>query len=57
MEFKSWNGKKFIMLLECPFCGGQPDIFHIGNDFTKTRKIKIKCNNCRIEIGIHIINS
>jgi Lar family restriction alleviation protein len=36
-------------LLPCPFCGGKPSITRIGNNYTKTRKVKIKCQKCRIQ--------
>jgi hypothetical protein len=36
-------------LLPCPFCGSAPEVEHIGNDFTKSRKVKIRCPQCRIE--------
>lgn len=32
-------------LLTCPFCGSDPKIKFIGNDYTKTRKVEIKCSN------------
>lgn len=38
-------------LLDCPFCGSEPKMTFIGNNHTKSRKVKIKCKNafCRIE--------
>lgn len=48
-EIKSWFDGKKIKLMSCPFCGGEPDLQHIGNDYTKKRKIKIKCKKCRCE--------
>lgn len=36
-------------LLPCPFCGSAPDIKFIGNDSTKSRKVQIRCPECRIE--------
>ena len=35
-------------LLECPFCGGIPQLNFIGNDYTKTREVNIRCSNCRV---------
>ena len=34
-------------LLDCPFCGGRPKVKYIGNSYTKTRKIELKCSGCR----------
>lgn len=36
-------------LKKCPFCGDIPEIIFIGNNHTKSRKVTIKCNKCRIE--------
>lgn len=36
-------------LLPCPFCGTNPIVETIGNDYTKSRKITIKCPSCRIQ--------
>jgi Lar family restriction alleviation protein len=35
-------------LLPCPFCGGQPGIRSIGNDYTKDRGFDVKCLDCRM---------
>ena len=37
-------------LKPCPFCGGDAVTEYIGNDHTKTRKLKIKCKDCRIQL-------
>ena len=43
-----WDGSK-KHLWACPFCGGYPEMQHIGNDFGRVKKIKIKCPDCRVE--------
>lgn len=37
-------------LLPCPFCGSEPVMKHIGNDYTKSRAVEVKCSNayCRV---------
>ena len=35
--------------LYCPLCHTELKITHIGNEHTKSRRIKVKCPNCRIE--------
>jgi len=49
MKFTSWDNTKEIELANCPFCGSEPTIKHIGNDRTKKRSIEIKCPKCRIK--------
>lgn len=36
-------------LKPCPFCGAIPVLQEIGNDFTKRRKVIVKCPRCRIQ--------
>lgn len=48
-EFKSLYTGKILNLLCCPFCGTYPQVMHIGNEYTKSRKITIKCKSCRIQ--------
>ena len=40
---------QIIDLLDCPFCGAHPEVKHIGNAYTKSRKITIRCPSCRVE--------
>lgn len=47
MNFKSMYRNIELELLDCPFCGSEPKIKHIGNDHTKKIKIEIKCSKCR----------
>ncbi len=49
MEFQPFEGDKMIYLLVCPFCGSDPSIKHIGNNYTRARKIEIKCTACGIK--------
>ena len=48
-EEKGWNNDRVIKLLPCPFCGGEPELLHIGNDFKPKKRITIRCKKCRVE--------
>ena len=43
-------------LLPCPFCGSTPTWHLIGNEFTKSQKIVVKCPKCRIQRTDAILN-
>ena len=51
-EYLPNTGNSFMAdeLLPCPFCGGEPELKFVGNDYTKSRKATIKCKKCRAEI-------
>lgn len=49
MKFTSWDNTREIELSPCPFCGGEPVVKHIGNDYVKKRSIKVRCSKCRVE--------
>lgn len=34
----------------CPFCGGNSSLHFIGNDFTKSATVEIKCDDCRVKM-------
>jgi len=36
-------------LKPCPFCGSKPIIIKVGNNFTRKKSVRIKCQSCRIE--------
>jgi len=42
----SGNNFEADKLLPCPFCGGKPELTFIGNDYSKKRKVEIKCTSC-----------
>ena len=48
IEIKSPYTQKIISLLPCPFCGSNPEMKFIGNEYTTKRSVKIICNECRI---------
>lgn len=37
-------------LKQCPFCGGEPELIEIGNNWTKKRSVTVKCPTCRIQL-------
>lgn len=41
---------KNIELAPCPFCGSEPEMKYTGNEWTKSRKIEIKCPGCRVKL-------
>ena len=43
-------------LLPCPFCGAAPLWHLIGNKYTHSQKIVIKCPKCRIQRTDAILN-
>lgn len=43
-------------LLPCPFCGGEPKLIFIGNNFTKSRKVEIICMKCRCKRTIGTVH-
>jgi len=47
MIFEKWDGSKSEQLLNCPFCGDEPTVEHMGNSLTKKRSIIVKCKGCR----------
>lgn len=59
IEYKPHSGVNFLAdeLLPCPFCGGEAVLTFMGNDYAKSRKVEVKCPNCRAKIinaGIRI---
>lgn len=48
-EIKGWTDGKIVKLLPCAFCGGEPELLHIGNDYKPKKRITIKCKKCRVE--------
>ena len=50
--YKPHSGNDFLadVMLSCPFCGGEPELTFIGNDYSKKRKVEIKCRGCRVTL-------
>jgi Restriction alleviation protein Lar len=48
--FKQHDRERAIELdlMPCPFCGGEPAMREIGNDYTKKRAIEVYCLSCRV---------
>ncbi len=49
MGLKRFDETEEIELKPCPFCGGNPEAIHIGNEYTKKRRVEIKCTKCRVK--------
>jgi hypothetical protein len=51
IEYFPNTGETFFAdeLEPCPFCGSVPELNFIGNDYTKSRKVVVKCKKCRIQ--------
>lgn len=50
-EYQPHASNAFIadVVLPCPCCGGEPELTFIGNPYTKSRKVNIKCKKCRLQ--------
>jgi len=48
MKLKSWDETREIEFFPCPFCGGEPVVHHIGNDYRNKKAIEVKCTKCRV---------
>ncbi len=44
-ELHHYN-QKADFLKPCPFCGNVVDIYKIGNDYSKSKKVEIHCRSC-----------
>ena len=42
---------EYVVLEVCPFCGSEPTITQIGNNFAKKRSIEIKCGECGVKMA------
>ena len=50
-EYQPHSSNAFMadVMLPCPCCGGEPELTFIGNPYTKSRKVTIKCKKCRLQ--------
>lgn len=39
-------------ILPCSYCLGKPDKRNIGNSYTKSRGVEIRCRKCNVKIKI-----
>lgn len=51
--YKPHSGNDFLadVMLPCPFCGSEPKLTFIGNDYSKSRRVEIKCTGCRVTMA------
>jgi Lar family restriction alleviation protein len=45
-------------LLNCPFCGSEPEIIRVGNCHTKSRRAIVWCKGCNVQkvVGAIVYN-
>jgi hypothetical protein len=48
-ELTTWAGNT-AEALPCPFCGTAPEWRHQGNNHTKSRRLVMRCPECRCEM-------
>ncbi len=54
ITYMSHSGNEFLadVMLPCPFCGSEADLLFYGNEYSKSRRVEIKCSNkeCRVSV-------
>jgi len=45
-------------LLPCPFCGGEAEVYRVGNAHTKKRSVVVDCktSGCTIKMTVGVIH-